>query len=211
MAETLGPYGVDVTPRIHYQVLAYMSLLQRWSQRISLTAVSDPFEILRFHFGESFFAGAAVPILDGRLADVGSGAGFPGLPLKMLRPKIHLTLIEANLKKCAFLSEVIRILNLDHVSIVRGRMEAHIMGHERFDIVTARAVGQTRNLLRFAGTSLTEIGKMVFWLGEHDIAEMAAKEHSWQWDTPREIPGSERRFLLVGARPQGAVPRETIV
>ncbi len=199
MAETLGPYGVDLTPPLHSQILAYLSLLQRWNRRIALTTVTESFEILRFHFGESFFAAGSVPILKGRLADVGSGAGFPGVPLKMLRPELYLTLIEANLKKCAFLSETIRSLDLDHVTVVRGRMEDYATGHEKFDYITARAVGQTGDLLRFADASLKTHGKVILWIGENSGLE-DRMERDWQWETGRRIPGADRRFLLVGTK-----------
>src|SRR5579862_4995269 len=110
--KTLAEYGVSVTSAIRSSVRAYISLLLRWNERISLTTITDPVEILRFHFGESMFAASAVPIRNGRLADVGSGGGFPGLPLKIMVPSLDLVLIESNAKKASFLSECIRELNL---------------------------------------------------------------------------------------------------
>ena len=92
------------------RIRTYISLLLRWNQSISLTTVTNSDEILRFHFGESLFAASAFSLENGRLADVGSGAGFPGLPLAMLLPDLNVTLIESNAKKFTFLSEVVREL-----------------------------------------------------------------------------------------------------
>ena len=90
---------------------------------MSLTTVTNPNEILKFHFGESLFAAPAAQISDGRLADVGSGAGFPGLAIRILVEPLEVMLIESNTKKAAFLSEVSRELCLKDVEVFRGRME----------------------------------------------------------------------------------------
>src|ERR1700733_6024596 len=164
----LESYGFSASAEVCAKIEKYTSLLIRWNQRISLTTISDPLEIIRLHFGESIFATSSVPIANGRLADVGTGGGFPGLPLKIARPGIDVTLIEANLKKCAFLSEVVRALELDDVEIVRGRMENVFSGFKEFDFITARAVGQVDEMLRLGKDALRPTGKIVFWLGEND-------------------------------------------
>src|SRR5207244_13631657 len=102
----------------------YMDLLLLWNHKVSLTSIVDPGEILARHFGESMFAAAKFSILKGRLADVGSGAGFPGLALKIIRPELHVTLIEANAKKSAFLAEVVRDLGLIGVDVLRASHDA---------------------------------------------------------------------------------------
>src|SRR6266851_5084734 len=94
------------------QIQQYIKILLAWNDKVNLTAIRDPLEILYRHFCESMFAGISVPIERGRLADVGSGGGFPGLPLKILRPGLQVFLIESNLKKATFLAEVIRELGL---------------------------------------------------------------------------------------------------
>src|ERR1700733_5078334 len=105
MDELLRPYGVLVDAHLFELITIYMSTLRQWNQKISLTAVTEPSKILNFHFGESLFAGSEVDIHEGRLADVGSGAGFPGLALAMANPRLFVTLIDSNSKKAAFLSE----------------------------------------------------------------------------------------------------------
>jgi 16S rRNA (guanine527-N7)-methyltransferase len=199
VARVLGPYGIHANPHLCEQVRSYIELLLQWNQKISFTTVAAPLEIVRFHFGESLFAASAVPIRSGRLADVGSGAGFPGIPLRMLVPQLELTLIESNFKKAAFLSEVVRALQLDRVHVVRGRMDALDLGTPPFDFITARALGQHDDLLSWSKSHLAGGGKVVLWIGEDD-AESISKNSDWNWQEPVRIPGSKRRCLLIGSQ-----------
>jgi len=194
----LQHYGVTCSSRLREEVRAYVTLLLQWNQKISLTTVIDPIEIVKFHFGESIFAVSAVPILDGRLADVGSGAGFPGFPIHLASTGVDLTLIESNLKKATFLSEVARKLKLDHVTVFRGRMEDIGKDIAPFDFITARAFGQRKELLEWAKAHLVDRGRIILWLGEED-AHSIAQEPGWKWRPPVRIPGSMKRYLLVGS------------
>jgi 16S rRNA (guanine527-N7)-methyltransferase len=195
----LEPYGVVSSPEICEAVRKYCALLVQWNQKISLTAVRDPEQILRFHFGESLFAAAAVPIRGGRLADVGSGAGFPGLPLRIAIKNLAVTLIESNAKKATFLSEVIRELHLDHCDVFRGRMDSYEADNgARFDFIAARALGQHDAMLRWARRKLSPSGRVVLWLGE-EVAAAISQAAGWSWTSPTLIPGADRRVLLVGS------------
>ncbi len=199
MEKVLGEYGVEVRNGLLEAIRTYISTLQRWNSKISLTTVTDPLEILKFHFGESLFAAREVPIKYGRLADVGSGAGFPGLPLAMLLPDLDVILIESNLKKATFLSEVIRTLALGNAKVWRGRMEdMPLDAKSRFDFVTARALGHHEHLLTWSKAALASAGKIVLWVGAEEAARVSAAER-WKWLSPISIPASERRVLLVGS------------
>ena len=200
MKDILSRYGIVTDEELRVKILAYMSLLEMWNRRISLTKITDPMSVLKFHFGESFFAAPALSIVDGRLADVGTGAGFPGIPLKMICPKLQVTLIESNLKKCAFLAEAIRTLNLDGIKVVQNRMEDLISPECVFDFVAARAIGHTQELLRFAGKFLSSSGKVILWLGDGDTSLISSKFTHWRWSPSKRIPFSDRRSLLVGER-----------
>src|SRR5208282_6580307 len=193
----LDAYGVHISPHLCASIREYISILLRWNRAISLTTVTKPAEILKFHFGESLFAGFAVPIISGRLADVGSGAGFPGLPLAMANPSLSVNLIESNLKKATFLSEVIRKLQLTGVNVIKARMEDLPASAVGYDFVTARALGHHKELLSWASGSLANDGKLVLWIGE-DEANAISRDRDWTWRKPIHIPGSARRFLLVG-------------
>lgn len=178
-------------------------MLLRWNKRISLTRITDPHEILRFHFGESLFAINELRIRRGRLADVGSGAGFPGLALRIALPELQLVLIESNFKKAAFLGEVCRELSLSNVKVLRSRMEEISQGDSAYDFITARALGHHPALLKWAGRHLAPAGKLVLWLGEEEARNLAEND-AWKWRKPAHMPGSKRRLLLVGT------PREPI-
>ena len=106
------------------QVVIYLDSLLKWNAKISLTAVRSPEEIVQRHFGESFFAAERAGVAEAfSLIDVGSGAGFPGLPMAILAPTVQVTLIESQQKKVAFLREVVRALELKNVSVYAGRAE----------------------------------------------------------------------------------------
>ena len=149
------------------------------------------------HFGESFFAVNAVPLRPRKLVDVGSGAGFPGLALRLLLPKAEVTLIESNAKKAAFLGEAVRVLKLDDVKVVRARTEEIELPSPIADSVTARAVGNFAELLEWSARALEPNGKLVLWLGSEDAARLTGLSE-WIWSQPIAIPNSARRVLLAG-------------
>ena len=196
--EILAEYSVRRDTRLVANLQTYISLLLKWNQKISLTTITDPEEIVRIHFGESLFAASAVPIRVGRLADVGTGPGFPGIPLRMSSEQIDLTLVESNVKKSAFLHEVIRALSLDHVTVFHGRMEDFPSSAAGFDFITARALGSYEDLLRWAAVNLSAGGKVVLWLGEDD-SQAISSIAGWRWRDSVPIPLSKRRCLLIGS------------
>jgi 16S rRNA (guanine527-N7)-methyltransferase len=169
IAELLQPYiagshSADVDwPRVYGQLAVYLDLLLKWNSRVNLTAIRSPEEIVRRHFGESLFAGLhlqcstwniaradavstassnapSTPTGCDSLLDFGSGAGFPGLPIQILRPELPVTLAEARQKKASFLREVVRSLGLE-TEVWADRVEK-MPGKRRFSAVTMRAVDE---------------------------------------------------------------------
>ena len=168
---------------------------------MALTTVTDPVEILKFHFGESIFGFTSGLIHFGRLADVGTGAGFPGIPLHLVCPSIKPTLIESNLKKSTFLAEVVRKLGIeDSVSIWRGRFEEFSVDQgSRFDYITTRALGNVDDLLVFYRDALRETGRVILWVGENDARRLHASQSGlWKWSPPLKISGSKQRYIIAG-------------
>ncbi len=195
----IQPYGVAPTADLCDQIRTYIDLLLRWNRRISLTTVTDPLEVLRFHFGESLFAVPTVPIRHGRLADVGSGAGFPAVPIRMVCNDLGVILIESNQKKAAFLAEVVRELKLSDVEVYRGRMQDLPLKQNHAKFVTARALGIDKAFLNWAHAAIGPEGSVVLWLGDAD-AKRISRESGWIWRDSIRIPQSDRRFILVGSK-----------
>jgi len=183
------------------QIQQYIKILLTWNDKVNLTAIRDPLEILYRHFCESMFASISVPIERGRLADAGTGAGFPGLPLKILHPGLQLFLIESNLKKATFLAEVIRELGLRDTQVLVRRYEE--LGEELapLDFVCARALGEFPKFLEWAHSDRLAAKEVVLWIGANDMPEIQ-KVQTWTWREPIPVPNSLRRILLVGSRKQ---------
>src|SRR5580658_6189780 len=194
----LKAYGITASTRLCDQIRVYIDLLLRWNQKTSLTTVTDPAEILRFHFGESLLAVATVPIRHGRLADVGSGAGFPAVPIRMVSAGLSAILIESNQKKATFLMETARALELDNVDVRRSRMDSVSLAEAKVDFITARALGIDDTFLKWAHNSLNLRGSVVLWLGATD-ADAISRKSGWKWGDSIRIPQSDRRVILAGS------------
>jgi 16S rRNA (guanine527-N7)-methyltransferase len=177
----------------------YMSILRRWNEKLNLTAIRDPLEILYRHFCESMFGASAIPVNKGRLADIGSGAGFPGIPLKIARPELELLVVESNIKKGTFLAEVARELELTNTRVLISRYEE--LGEEiaPVDTVCARAVGDHLPFLEWAASPQVSAGQVALWIGGRDLDEVR-KSKFWEWLEPVLIPKSLQRYVLVGVK-----------
>jgi 16S rRNA (guanine527-N7)-methyltransferase len=197
MREALAPYGVTLSDEQLARIHVYTNLLLRWNRSVSLTAIANPIEIVGRHFGESIFASKLHAVENCRLADVGTGAGFPGLALKIAQPSIRLTLIESNRKKCAFLSEVLRCLELSDVEIRAERFEEIRPETIEANIITARAVGGFKELIPWSANALVRRGHLILWVGAEDSTKITANP-DWTWQPAARIPESQRRFLLIG-------------
>lgn len=160
MAELLGPYlGGGVAPEgLMERLVVYLELLVKWNARTNLTAIREPEEMVRRHFGESLFAGRQLMgrvAPDARLLDFGSGAGFPGLPMQLLMPELRVTLAESQGKKASFLREAVRVLGVP-AEVWAGRVEEMAADRE-FEVVTLRAVDRMEQA-RVAARERVEAG-----------------------------------------------------
>lgn len=179
------------------QISTYIDLLLRWNARINLTAIRDPEEIVTRHFGESLFLARHLFELrlggPARVLDIGSGAGFPAIPLKIWAPTIHLTMIESNHKKAAFLREVTRSLTLTNVNVIAERAETV---SAQADVVTLRAVERFETILPQALRFLAPGAKLALLIGESQIPHLSAPTLNWQ--PPISIPQTRSRVLAIG-------------
>ena len=207
IAELLAPYitGLELPPAIYAQLQAYLDLLLRWNARTNLTAIREPEAIVTRHFGESLFA-AGVLFATARqdsspihtLADLGSGAGFPGLPIKLAYPGIHVTLIESQNKKATFLKELIRTLGLEAAEVYSGRAE---QWGKTADVVTLRAVERFRSALPAAANMVGDGGYLCLLISAAQVAQArAALATGFAVAVETAVPGSIERILLVARK-----------
>lgn len=180
----------------------YVDLLLRWNARINLTSVRRPEDVVTRHFGESLFAARHLfprPDTCSSLTDVGSGAGFPGVPIKLWAPQIRLTLIESNNKKVAFLRQLARSLTLTAIDVFPGRAEAY--AGPAGDFVTLRAVERFSRALPAATRLLAPGGRLALLIGKAQVAEAAELLPTFSWEAPLPLPLSATRVLLIGRSP----------
>jgi len=208
IGRALGEFQLEANEQQIVYIQQYMKILLTWNEKMNLTAIRDPLEILYRHFCESMYAAAAVPVENGRLADVGSGAGFPGIPLKIMRPELQVFLIESNMKKATFLAEVLRNIELPETLVLVSRYEE--LGEEvaPVDFVCSRAVGEFEPFLAWAASERIAAKQVILWIGGRDL-DQARRGADWEWREPIPVPHSLRRYLLVGTRKSGTVGATT--
>jgi 16S rRNA (guanine527-N7)-methyltransferase len=198
IARILSPYAREsLTDPQLLSIAKYLGLLKRWNKTIPLTSIEQDAEVVARHFGESIFVGSLLLIGRGRLADVGSGAGFPGLPLKIAFPDLQVTLVEPNIKKCAFLREIQATLLLTGVEVVRSSYENCPAAPDSFDFICSRALGGYKRLLQWSRAVLRPDGRVILWLGVEDSIFLS-RTKGWNWELPVRIPESRRRVILIG-------------
>jgi 16S rRNA (guanine527-N7)-methyltransferase len=173
------------------QAAALMRLLAElrdWNTRFNLTAIREPVDMVDKHLLDSL---SIQPHLHGRrIADIGTGAGFPGLPLAVVNPRRSFTLIEATGKKVQFLRHAIEALRIENVEIVQARAETW-RPRAPFDCVIARALGKVADFIRVAGHLCARDGRMLAMKGREPTAEIEALPPGWRVRAVHElkVPG----------------------
>ncbi|WP_257644226.1 16S rRNA (guanine(527)-N(7))-methyltransferase RsmG [Luteimonas salinisoli] len=180
-------------------LLDYLALLQRWNRAYNLTAVREPQAMVTRHLLDSL---AMLPHLpaQGRLADLGTGPGLPGIPLAIARPALQVALVESNGKKARFLREAVRSLGLDNARVLESRAEA-VDEPGAHDLVTARALASLADILAVGGHLLAPGGRLLALKGVRPDAEIAALPQGWELEAlhPLAVPGldAERHLAVV--------------
>ena len=169
MEKLFKEYGLDIDENIKSLFKSYYSLLLEYNSRFNITAITDEREVVIKHFIDSALG---VELLKGEtLADVGSGGGFPAIPLKILKPELKVTLIEATEKKCEFLKTVADTLGLKNITVLCGRAEEFAKKseyREKFDICTARAVARLNILSEYCLPFVKKGGIFLAYKGDAD-------------------------------------------
>jgi 16S rRNA (guanine527-N7)-methyltransferase len=207
IADLLRPFvgPNDVRPELLDRLRLYLDLLLKWNGRVNLTAVRDPEQIVTRHFGESLFA--ARTLFAGNndantLADVGSGAGFPGIPIKLWAPQLHLTLIESQNKKATFLREATRTVQLDGADVFCGRAE---QWGRTADVITLRAVEKFETVLPIAAGLVVPRGRLCLLIGAKQISRaQQLLGDAWHFQNDAPVPQSEGRIIAIASKPETA-------
>lgn len=173
----------------------HFQLLLRWNDRVNLTSIRDPGEIARRHFGESLFVASVLPIDGASLVDIGTGAGFPGLPIAVARPDVKVTLVESVGKKVTFLKEAAR--GIPNVEVWQGRFD-NLKRH--FDWATVRAVA-LEGIVPFVFQRATHLAILTTVARAPEISAIRGV----CWDAPKYVPWDRRTVLMAGS----IVSRET--
>jgi 16S rRNA (guanine527-N7)-methyltransferase len=210
IAQLLAPYlGAPAPAEMVEHISIYIDIFIKWNRRINLTAIRQPEEIVRRHFGESLFAARMLlaaeegakqvegSSLSGRMnaasvIDIGSGAGFPGMVLKLYAPALRLTLLEPQGKKATFLRELARALGLADVNVVQERAERF---SGRAELVTLRAVEKFAKVLPVAASLALPGGRLGALIGAGQLSQ-AASLVPGEWRS-MPVPESASRVLAI--------------
>jgi len=205
-----GLTAVGLDDALADPLLRYLALLEKWNRTYNLTAIRDRHEMVGKHLLDSLAMHASVQAIAGQggsLADLGSGAGLPGIPLAITYPRLQVSLVESNGKKARFLREAVRTLGLDNVRVAECRIEA-FDAPAAFDAITARALATLPLILSLGGHLLKDDGVLLAMKGAMPADEIAALPDGWSVREvrPLSVPGlaAERHLVLVGRARQGS-------
>ncbi len=201
----LAPFNLDLSSAELGQLLTYLDLLQRWNRKINLTAIEGAEESVTRHFGESLYLSRWVE-LKGKLIDIGSGAGFPGLALKIVFPQLATTLLEPAAKKRAFLKEVARACGMESVEVRGERLEDFVSGNAQheFNSATSRAVGHLDRLVPLAAECLVAGGGIYLWVGRVQGQRLTMIRAPIVWKAPLLLPLARQREIWLGQKGEGS-------
>jgi 16S rRNA (guanine527-N7)-methyltransferase len=199
-----GLRELALDPAFAEPLLAYLALLARWNQTYNLTAIRDPREMVAKHLLDSL---AMHPFVDalaqrgGKLADLGTGPGLPGIPLAIVKPGLRVTLVESNGKKARFLREAVRQLALKDVRVAESRIEA-VDEPGAYDAITARALATLPLIVELGGHLLGPEGVLLAMKGVYPADEIAALAQGWTAAAshPLRVPGVEGERHLIEVR-----------
>ena len=184
----------------------HLDELWEWNKKINLTGLSSRKKIIQEIMLDSMIPSAFLPV-NGRLLDIGSGAGFPGIPLIICKPGLTAHFLEPNSKKISFLKQTIRLTGLRQIHVIRGRVEqcAGLLDTEGYHIITARALAHLPQVLEWCAPHLTEEGMIVNFQGEQfqksleDSSDVIGQKRLFLYKTiPYTLPGkaSQRNILI---------------
>ena len=201
-------FSIELNQRQLTQFDVYQDELLQWNSRINLISEKSSREIITRHFLDSLSALRFIARPDAKIIDIGCGAGFPGLPLKIAQPGLEVYLLEANRKKVSFLKHIIRLLNLSSVHVIHDRVENIIntnMHKEKFDVLISRAAFKLQTLLALGEFFLTPQGQLIALKGpsiEQEIEKYERTDHERkifqliQYDIESDFEAVPRKIII---------------
>lgn len=175
-------FGVELNDTQLIQFDKYYKMLIEWNEKINLTAITEFEEVLKKHFLDSISIGRILKINEKiSILDIGTGAGFPGIPIKIAFPEVEVTLMDSLNKRVNFLNEVINELSLDGITAIHGRAEDFAkkdLLREKFDVVVSRAVANLSSLSEFCLPYVKVGGKFISYKSEKAKEELIASENA---------------------------------
>jgi 16S rRNA (guanine527-N7)-methyltransferase len=191
--------GLTLERDVQQRLLDYIALIEKWNRVYNLTAIREPEKMVSHHLLDSL--GVAPHLHAKRLLDVGSGAGLPGIPLALARPEMHVTLLDSNHKKAAFLNQAVMEMKLTNAEVCSERVESwHTQN--RFDVVISRAFSDMDEFVRLTRHLLAPGGMFAAMKGLHPYEEIEKLPPGCkvQQVLPLAIPGVEgaRHLVLIG-------------
>ena len=193
----LQQMDLEVPPEARARMQAHLDLVAKWNRVHNLTSVREPEQMVTLHLLDSL---SLVPHLRDarRIADIGTGAGFPGVPVAVARPRAHVTLVESSHKKCAFLEQVKAEVGIANIDVVCERVE-HWRPAERFDAVVSRAFAELADFVAQAAHLVAPGGRLLAMKGLHPYEEIARlpPTHRVKDVLELRVPGLDAKRHLV--------------
>jgi 16S rRNA (guanine527-N7)-methyltransferase len=194
LSQGLQELGIALDGQTRQKLLDYLALLEKWNKVHNLTAVRDPGEMVTLHLLDSL---SVLPhIKNGRLLDVGSGAGLPGIPLAIVRPDLQVTVMDSNHKKASFMRQAKAVLGINNLEVVCGRVEGFRPEH-KFDMVISRAFSDLAEFMRLTSHLCAENGVWLAMKGVYPHEELAQVPGRATEVVALTVPGLEAQRHLV--------------
>jgi 16S rRNA (guanine527-N7)-methyltransferase len=194
LATGLAQLQLEVDAATQRKLLDYLRLLEKWNKVHNLTAVRDPIDMVTLHLLDSL---AVTSYIQGRrLLDVGSGAGLPGIPLALVQPQLHVTVLDSSHKKTSFMRQAKATLGIANVEVVCGRVE-QFQPTEKFDMIISRAFSDLSEFVRLTRHLLADAGVWLALKGVHPYDELAQLKDLVTKVLPLQVPGLDAQRHLV--------------
>lgn len=192
----LEAIGLDCSDAQLNAFITYLSELKKWNRAYNLTSIRKDKDIIIKHFLDSLLYLKGIPDVISTLADAGSGAGFPGIPIKIMRSKITVSLIESSKKKAAFLRHIIRTLKLTEIDVIQGRLE-DLFKKRDYDVIVSRATFKIKDLLEMTCPHIRRDSLIILSKGPGISDELKLLDNTEYGDSVKDVLKLQLPFTKI--------------